>query len=281
MKIQFLNYSPNFVVYLILILLAIPMILPLIWMFITSITPENIFYSQKNMIFIPSEICIKNYYNALTILPFHRFFINTLIYSIVATFGSLLSCTIVAYGFARFEFSKRNLLFWILLSTMILPGIIFMIPMFLMFNYIGWIDTFYPLIVPAFFGLSAGTVLLLRQKIKTIPNIYFDASKIEGFNFFQKLRYILLPEIYPLLATVGVLHFIGHWNDLMGPLIYINTFEKKTLSLGLTYFQSQFTTQITLMMAASLVVSIPTMIVFYLNQKKIIRGVNLLGNVSR
>lgn len=272
MKIKIFNYSFKFLIYLILILFAIPMILPLIWMFITSITPENVFYSQENLIFIPSEIRIKNYYDALTILPFYKFFINTLIYSFVATFGSLISCTIVAYGFARFEFSKRNLLFWILLCTMILPGIVFMVPMFLMFNYVGWIDTYYPLIVPAFFGLSAGTVLLLRQRIRTIPNIFFDAGKLEGFNFYQKMRYIILPEIYPILTTVGVLHFIGHWNDLMGPLIYINTFEKKTLTLGLTYFQSQFTTQITLMMAASLVVSIPTIIIFYFNQKKIIRG---------
>lgn len=278
MKIKSLNYLFKFLIYLILILFAIPMILPLIWMFITSITPENVFYSQENMIFIPSKIRIKNYYDALTILPFHKFFINTLTYSILATFGSLISCTVVAYGFARYEFRKRNLLFWILLCTMILPGIVFMVPMFLMFNYVGWIDTYYPLIVPAFFGLSAGTVLLLRQRIKTIPNIYFDASKIEGFNFYQKIRYIILPEIYPILTTVGVLHFIGHWNDLMGPLIYINTFENKTLTLGLTYFQNQFTTQITLMMAASLAVSIPTMIVFYFNQKRIIRGINLLGS---
>jgi len=281
MHIKTFHYLSKFLIYLILILFAIPMILPLIWMLITSITPENIFYSQENLLFIPSEIRINNYYDALSILPFHKFFINTLIYSMSATFGSLLSCTVVAYGFARYEFSKRNLLFWILLCTMILPGIVFMVPMFLMFNYVGWIDTYYPLIIPTFFGLSAGTVLLLRQRIKTIPNIFFDVSKIEGFNFYQKLRYIILPEIYPILTTVGVLHFIGHWNDLMGPLIYINTFEKKTLTLGLTYFQSQFTTQITLMMAASLVVSIPTMIVFYLNQKKIIRGINLLGGFGR
>ena len=275
------NIMVKYFIYSVLILFVIPMILPLIWMVITAITPEKLFYQQENLMFWPAKIRIQNFVDALTILPFHRFFLNTAAYSIIATFGSLLSCTIVAYGFARYEFSKKNFLLWLLIGTMILPGAVCMVPMFLMFNFFGWIDTYYPLTVPSFFGLSAGTVLILRQRIRTIPNILFEVGSIEGFNVYHSIKYIIIPEILPILGTLGVLHFIAHWNDLMGPLIYINSFEKKTVSLGLTYFESQFSTKTTLMMAASLIVAIPIIIVFFINQKNIIRGLNLLGDVRR
>lgn len=275
-----LNRITKIIITIFLIISVIPMVFPLIWMTITSITPEKEFYQEENILHWPSEIRFKNFGDAMTLLPFHKFFINTIIFSTIATFGSLLSCTFVAYGFARYEFKRKNFLFWLLLSTMILPGVVLMVPMFLIFNFLGWIDTYLPLTVPSFFGLSAGTVLILRQRIKTIPSILFEAGSVEGFSAFHSIRYIILPEIFPILGTLGVLHFIGHWNDLMGPLIYINSFDKKTLSLGLTYFQSQFSTNMTLMMAASLIVAIPTIIVFFVNQKKIIKGINLFGEIK-
>lgn len=281
MYLKVLNRITKSLIFIFLIISVIPIIFPLIWMVVTSITPEKLFYQSESIIFLPSEIRTQNFIDAFTLLPFHRFFMNTISFSTIATFGSLLSCTFVAYGFARYEFRKKNVLFWFLLGTMILPGVVLMVPMFLIFNFFGWIDTYYPLTVPAFFGIHAGTVLILRQRIRTIPSILFQAGNIEGFSTFHSIRFIILPEILPILGTLGVLHFIGHWNDLMGPLIYINSFEKKTLSLGLTYFQSQFSTNITLMMAASLVVAIPTIIIFFINQKNIIRGINLLGEVKR
>ena len=171
-------------------------------------------------------------------------------------------------------------MFGILLSTILLPGTVLMVPMYLMFSHLGWIDTYYPLIVPSFFGLSATTVFILRQRIRTIPNILFEAGRIEGFNVYHFLRFVVLPEVAPILGTFAVLHFLVHWNDLMGPLIYINSFEKKTLSLGLTYFETQFSTKITLMMAASFVTTIPMILIFFVNQKRIIRGINLLGRSS-
>lgn len=265
----------RYFVYILLLLAVIPMVFPVIWMLVTSITPEDLFYEQDSLLFWPSEIRLKNFADALDSIPFGRFFLNTALYSLTATMGTLISCTIVAYGFARFKFNNKNILFGILLSTILLPGIVLMVPTYLMFSYLGWIDTYYPLIMPSFFGLSATTVFILRQRIMTIPNSIFEAGRIEGFNLYTALRYIILPEILPILGTFAVLHFLIHWNNLIGPLIYINSFDKKTLSLGLTYFERQFSTRTTLMMAASLVTMIPTILIFFINQKRIIRGMNL------
>lgn len=265
----------KYLMYILLILAVIPMVFPVIWMLVTSVTPENLFYQQDSLLFWPSEIRLKNFAEALTSIPFDRFFLNTALYSLTATVGTLISCTIVAYGFARFRFKNKNILFGILLSTILLPGVVLMVPMYLMFSYFGWIDSYYPLIVPALFGLSATTVFILRQRMMTIPNNIFDAGRMEGFNVYNALRYIIIPEILPILGTFAVLHFLMHWNNLMGPLIYINSFDKKTLSLGLTYFQREYSTRITLMMAASLVAMVPTILIFFVNQKRIIRGINL------
>lgn len=270
----------RYFVYALLLLAVIPMVFPLIWMLVTSITPEELFYEQDSLLFWPSEIRLRNFADALTSIPFGRFSLNTALYSLAATMGTLFSCTIVAYGFARFRFTSRNIVFAVLLSTILLPGIVLMVPTYLMFSYLGFIDTYVPLIVPSFFGLSATTVFIIRQRILTIPNDVFEVGHMEGFNVYHAVRYIVLPEILPILGTLAVLHFLAHWNNLIGPLIYINSFDKKTLSLGLTYFERQFSTRTTLMMAASLVAMIPTILVFLVNQKRIIRGIRLFGQTQ-
>lgn len=268
------------IAYIILLVAVIPMVFPVLWMLATAVTPQHLFYEQDGLLFWPSEVRLRNFVDALTSLPFDRFFLNTALYSLTATLGTLVSCTLVAYGFARFRFRNRNLLFGVLLSTMLLPGIVLMVPTYLMFSYIGWIDTYHPLIVPSFFGLSATTVFILRQRIATIPNNVFEAGHIEGFNVYHALRFIILPEILPILGTFAVLHFLIHWNNLIGPLIYINSFDKKTLSLGLTYILRQFSARTTLLMAASLVTMIPTILLFFVNQKRIIRGMNLFDQAK-
>jgi len=178
MKSKYINTSLKYLLYLIIVICALPLVLPLIWMILTSITPESHFFNQENLIYFPSKIRVQNFIDALKILPFHKFFINTITYSILATFGTLLSCTFVAYGFARYKFKNRSLVFGVLISTMLLPWVVLMVPMFLIFNFFGLIDTYYPLTLPTFFGLSAGTVFILRQRIRTIPNILFDIGNI-------------------------------------------------------------------------------------------------------
>ena len=202
---------------------------------------------------------------------------NTLAITFLGTAGTILSCSFVAYGFARFRFPGRNFLFLVLLSSMMLPPIVTMIPVYLLFREFGWIDTLLPLFVPAWFGVNAFAVFLFRQYFMTVPFDLDDAARIDGCNALRTYWHILLPLARPVMATVAIFCFTSYWLDFMGPLIYLNTGDKFTLALGLYTFKGAYTTQWHYLMAATLVVSLPCIVLFLAGQRFFVRGVVLSG----
>lgn len=218
----------------------------------------------------------ENYQIGLTMVPFARYIWNTIIIVVTTTIGVLVSCTLVAYGFSRFRAKGINILFLLLLSTIMLPAQVTLIPTFVLFNKIGWYDTYLPLIVPAFFA-NAWDVFLLRQFFMTVPLEMDEAARIDGGNPLQILLYILIPQCWPALATVSIFHFLYAWNDFFGPLIYIQSKEKWTIALGLQSFSALYSQQITYLMAASTVTMLPCLILFFVAQKLFIQGVVISG----
>lgn len=263
-------------VYILLIGFSILFAFPFVWMVGTSLTPGELVL-DRNRPFIPLQPEWSNYTEALTVLPFATFLKNTLIISIMCVIGQTLSASLVAFAFARLKFPGRDALFVMVLATMMLPGQVTMIPTFIMFTIPGWIDSLKPLIVPAFFGGGAFFIFLLRQFFLTIPTELEDAARIDGCGSFGIYRHVILPLSKPALTAVALFSFMGHWNDFLGPLIYTQSEEKKTLALGLSAFKGLHGTEYHLMMAASVAVLLPVIVLFFFSQKYFVEGVVTSG----
>jgi len=227
---------------------------------------------------IPDPIMWENFAKALgnPLLPFHLFFRNTMIIEIAVVTGRLLSCTLVAYGFARLEAPGKDFLFAILLATLMLPAPVTMIPKFILFNKLGWVNTFLPLTVPSWFG-EAYAIFLMRQFFLSIPRELEEAARIDGASTIQVIRYIIVPLSLPVLTVIAILTFKDNWNDFMNPLIYLNNARLYTLSLGLAFFNGQYDVQMNLLMAASVAVLLPILILFFFAQKAFVEGITLTG----
>ena len=230
---------------------------------------------------IPSKLIWENYVTVWTMVPFPLYIRNTLIITALAMAGQLASCCLVAYGFARFRFPGRNVWFIILLGTMIMPSEVTTIPQFLLFKSLGWINTYLPLIVPSYLGGSAFTIFLLRQFFLTLPRDLDDAARIDGAGTLRILVQLLIPLSKPALATVAILSFIYHWNDFFTPLIYLSSDSLYTVSLGLNYFKSASTLagppMAHLLMGASIIVTIPVIVVFFRLQRYFVQGIVMSG----
>ena len=261
--------------YSIAILVAFLFLLPLFWMLSSSLKP-NYQVLEFPPRWLPNPVQWQNYPEALTYLPFGRYGLNTLYITLMTTAGNILSCTLVAYGFARLKAPGKDVLFLLLLATMMLPYPVTMIPIYIGFNKLGWVNTFRPLIVPAFFG-SAFYIFLLRQFFLTIPAELEDAARIDGANIWQTLWYVILPVIKPAIATVGIFSFQSTWNDFLAPLIYLHDQSKYTLSLGLSFFRSNYDVRWAYLMAASLTVTLPIILLFFIAQRTFIEGITLTG----
>jgi multiple sugar transport system permease protein len=222
------------------------------------------------------EIHLENFPTALTTQPFGTYFINTMIITFVGGFGMLLSCTFVAYGFSRFRARWLNVLFLVLLSTIMLPEQVRLIPIYVLFQKIGWINTLLPLIVPAFFA-NAYDVFMLRQFFMTIPFELDDQAKIDGANSIQTMFYVMLPQARPALLAVAIFHFLYAWNDFYEPLIFLHTQDHWTMAVGLQTFNALYTTNTHLIMAASIVMIIPPIVLFFMAQKVFTQGVVFRG----
>ena len=222
------------------------------------------------------ELHWENYAEALTSVPFDRYLLNTLIVVFASMLGMLISCSIVAYGFSRFRARWLNILFVLLLSTIMLPSQVTLIPIYILFQKIGWVDTLLPLIIPAFFA-NAYDVFLLRQFFMTIPLELDDAAKIDGANPFQTLLFIMLPQARPALVAVGIFHFLWAWNNFYEPLIYLHSRENWTVAIGLQTFDALYSVNTHLIMAASVVMVIPPILLFFFAQKIFTQGVVISG----
>jgi multiple sugar transport system permease protein len=263
-------------IYLTLILGSIVVALPFLWMISTSLKRRGTEFTMPIQ-WIPNPIQWNNYADAWTVLPFDTFLINTVVITTFSTIGYVLSSMLIAFGFARIRFPGRDVLFLLLLSTMMLPYPAIIVPLFVLYKALGWIDTFKPIIIPSFFGVNAFYIFLLRQFFKTIPLDLDDAARVDGCSTFGIFRYIAVPLIRPALGVVLVFSFMHNWNDFLAPLIYLSSPENYTLALGLRFFQSEFSVQWAWLMAASLVVVTPCIVMFFIAQKYYIQGIVISG----
>ena len=262
-------------VYLLLIIGAAVFSVPLFWMVTTSLkTMGEILRFPPKWIPIPAHF--ENYAAAWNYLPFGRFVVNTGIITLLSTIGYLLSCSISAFGFARLKFRGRDFLFTLLLATMMLPSQVTLIPQFILFQKLGWLNTLKPLIVPSFFG-SAFYIFLLRQFFLTLPMELDEAARIDGASTFKIYWSIILPLGKPALSTVAVFAFIYNWNDFFRPLIYLTSPDKMTLAVGLQLFRGRFASNFNNLMAAATMAVAPILVVFFVAQKTFVQGIALTG----
>lgn len=263
-------------IYVILILGALFIFVPLAWTLSTSLKTEaqTLAYPPT---WIPNPVQWQNYPDSLTARPFNIYYLNTFIVTISSVIGMVFSSAMVAYGFARFRFPGRSVLFIIVLSTMMIPDQLLLIPRFILFKYLSWLDTLMPLIVPNFFG-GAFSIFLLRQYFQTIPLALDEAAKIDGASPLQVFWHIILPLAMPALGAVAVFEFMTSWQDFMAPLIYLSSEVNYTVSVGLAAFRNDYFTAWHLYMAAAAVAMVVPLVVFFLAQKYFIGGVALTGS---
>ncbi len=250
-------------------------VFPFLFMLSTSLkTLSQIYVWPIEM--IPNPLTFANYIEGWTLLPTATFYLNTIFVTAVNIVGTLLSSTLVAYGFARLRFPGRNVLFVVLLATMMLPGQVTMIPLYVGFSKLGWVGTFKPLTVPSFFA-NPFNVFLLRQFLMTIPHELDDAAKIDGCGYIRTLVSIVLPLMLPAIGVVAIFTFTYTWNDFMGPLIYLRKIEQYTIAIGLRYFQQVTDRHMGRLMAMAIVALVPQVVVFFFAQKQMVQGVTLTG----
>ncbi|MBS1704322.1 MAG: carbohydrate ABC transporter permease [Armatimonadetes bacterium] len=208
---------------------------------------------------------------------FVQFFKNTVFVAALSTLGCVLSSSMVAYGFARIKFAGRDRLFILVIATMMLPGIVTMIPTYVLYKYLNWVNTYYPLIVPAYFGGGAFNIFLLRQYFMGIPRELDEAAILDGASHWTIFSRVVLPLSGPALATVGIFAFIYNWRDFMGPLLYLNDPQMQTLEVGLSTYNSLRDQQWHLLMAGSVLVSVPLIIIFFVGQRYFVKGIVMSG----
>ena len=275
-KLRWQERAHRYFFQLVLIALSAIFILPFFWMVTTSIKPNDQLLALP-IKWIPNPITLEHFRYGLTFVPFGTYVINTLIIAGFAVVGTVISCSMVAYSLSRINWPGRTVLFVLLLSTLMVPFPVTMIPLFIMFSKLGWVNTFLPLIVPAYFG-NAFFIFLLRQFFMTIPRELSDAAKVDGASEMRIFLGIILPLSRPALATVALFQFINNWSDFLGPLIYLGgASEKFTVSLGLSIFQGEYSTEYGALMAASTVMLLPIVILFFFTQRTFIQGITLTG----
>ena len=258
-----------------LIPMALIFLLPFFWMLSTSLKPDTQLYSYPP-VWIPNPFNWLNYPDATTYITFWLYLRNTVIIALGATIGALLSCSLVAYSLARIPWPGRNVLFVFTVATLMLPFPVTMIPLFIVFKNLGWVGDFRPLIVPHFFG-GALYIFLLRQFFMTIPMELSEAARMDGANEIRIYASIILPLVKPALATVAIFEIIARWRDYLGPLIYLKDQETYTLSLGIYEYRSQYGAEWGLLMAASVMMTLPILLMFFFLQKSFVQGIALTG----
>ena len=257
---------------------AISMAAPFLWMISTSLAdPGQVFAEHRSwwQEWLPTTFVWQNYVKVWSVVPFAQFYLNSIFVSLCITFGQVSTSAMAAYAFARLSFPGRDKIFFGYLATMMIPGAVTMIPVFILLRHFGWIDTYKALILPGIF--SAYGTFMLRQFFLTLPKELEDAAKIDGCSYVRIFWHIILPLSKPALATLTTFTFMGAWMNLMWPLIVVNTHTKYTLPVGLAYFQGVHGTDWTLLMAASMMMILPILIVFLFNQRFFVEGIKLTG----
>lgn len=261
-------------IYSLLVVLGITMLIPFIWMVSTSLMSEIEVYQFPPRL-LPKTPRWENYSNALTLLPFGTFFLNTIIVTLISVGGQLLTCSMAAFAFARLRFRGRDALFALFLSTMMIPTIVTLIPAYLIINAFGWMNTYWALFTPIL--TSVWGIFLLRQFFQTLPRDYEDAARIDGANNWTIYWRVILPQAKPALATLSIFAFMNGWKDFLWPLIVTTRNDMRTLEIGIAMFSSLYGTNWPYQMSAAVVVLIPILIVFLLTQRYFLEGISISG----
>lgn len=260
----------NALLYLLLVVLSLVFISPFVWLVLASLKPSSEVFSDQ---LLPSQMTWENYAHVFQYAPIGRWLLNTLLISTLSVVLVIFSSLVVAYGFARLRFRGRGVLFGVLLASYMLPGAVTMIPTFLIWNKLGLIGTFFPLFLGNLFG-SSFYIFMLRQFFKNIPQDLMDAARLDGAGYFRVLFGVLLPLLKPALVAIGVFEFQAKWDDFLIPLIYLNKRDDFTLSLGLASFKADYDMDWGLLMAASVMMTIPMIVLFFAAQKLFIQGLS-------
>lgn len=255
-------------------LVALTMLFPLVWMVSTSLKTSGTEFQLPPQL-IPHPIAWDNYARVLKAIPFGRFLLNSLIVTGSVTLGQVITSSLAAFAFARLQFPFRDKIFFAYLATLMIPGIVTIIPVFIILHHLGWIDTYQALIIPGLF--SAYGTFLLRQFFLGVPQALEDAACIDGCGPLRVYWNVILPLSKPALFTLTTLTFMGSWRDFMWPLIITNSTEMRTLTVGLSLFRGVYATEWTLLMAGSVMVMLPLIIVFLFNQRFFIEGIQMTG----
>lgn len=263
----------------VMILLGLTFLLPMAWVVSTSLKSSGEVFLLPIQ-WIPSAPRWSNYAEVFNRLPFGRFILNSLYVTIMGTVGAVVSAITVAYGLSRIRWPGREFVFTILLATLMLPGVVTLIPVFIIFKSIGWIGTFLPLWAPAWFGF-AFYIFLMRQFMMSVPLELDEAAKIDGASSFRILWQVIAPLCGPAIATVTIFAFLHHYNDFLGPLIYIAENDMFTLPLGLLWFQGRFGNFWHLVMAASVITIAPVVLLFFIAQRYFVQGAQFSGLAGR
>ena len=271
--------------YAVLVFFALVFLMPMVWMVSASLKPEGNVFEIPFRLWVPGEIHPENYLVAWNQFPFWRALGNTMIIMVLNMFGGIASAVLTAYVFARLRFPGRNALFVLVLSTLMIPSQVTLIPQYILFRTLGWLDTFLPLTVPAFFGGGAFAIFLLRQFFMAIPREYDDAARIDGCSTFGILWRIIVPLSLPAIGALAIFSFLGHWNDFFGPLIYLNSQEKYTLAIAIRQWQ-----QVAVwgagayrpplwvhIMAMAAILTLPPVLVYFFTQRYFIQGIVISG----
>ncbi len=266
------------IIFIILVLGSVLFLLPLWWMIATSLKSMQEI-AQYPPTFIPQEFHLDNYIRTWAAAPFTQYTLNTLLLSFFAVTGNVIVNAFVAYGFARIRFRGKKIWFSILLATMMIPGFVTLIPQYVMFSKLHLVGTYYPLIIPQFLG-SAFYIFMLRQFYLSIPRELSEAAKIDGASHFYTWLRVIIPLSKPALATIAILSFNGAWNDFLGPLLYVNDESLYTLQIGLQSFRGSVQTQWNYLMAGSVLVLLPVIVLFFIFQRYFIEGMNLTAGTK-
>lgn len=267
--------NTRIVVYVLLCVLSLVYMAPFLWMVFTSLKSQVEIYHVPQTI-LPRVLYIDNYRLAVTKMPFLRYFWNTTLITVLCTAGVAISSSMVAYSMSKIKWNGSKILFPIIVGTMMIPSQVTMIPLYIIFTKLRLVGTIVPLVLPAWFG-SAYSIFLLRQFFKTIPDSLIESATIDGANDLTIYVKVMLPLCKPALTSVAILQFLGTWSDFMGPLLYLNNESQYTLSLGLQAFMQTHFVEWGPLMAASVIFTIPVILLFFFAQRYFIEGITVTG----
>lgn len=280
MKNRRKSKKSTIVIDIILVISTCLVLLPIVTMVMTSLkTFEDVQMNPASL--IPKEFTLKNYVTVFTEFPFTQYLINTLFITITSTVGITLTSALVAYAFSRFDFKYKGIIFAVMLSTIMIPGQILQIPLYEMYRGMGWINTYKPMIIPAFLGGGITNVFLIRQFFNSLPKSIFESAQIDGAGEFRIFATIAVPLSKAIIFTVAIFSFTASWNDFYSPLLYINDDKKYTLAYGLYIFFDKFKVGSykawNIICAANLVVIVPIIVLYFFAQRYFVEGITLGG----